>query len=92
MGISTTSRLAKAGALAAAAKIEDIHLLYLASNALEYLNSFLPPLVADFERRKKEWPAIEARQKQREKERRGNVCKQFGRSPYRKRAEERISK
>jgi hypothetical protein len=70
MGISTTSRLAKAGALAAAAKIEDIHLLYLASNALEYLNSFLPPLIADFERRKKEWPAIEARQKRREKERR----------------------
>jgi hypothetical protein len=62
MRISTTSRVAKAGRLAGLSKIEDIHLLYLSENALEYLNSFLPLLISDFERRKKEWPSIHERQ------------------------------
>ncbi len=56
--ISTKTRWAKAGAAQAAVIIENVHGLYLRDNALQYLNSLLPPLIKEFVRRKLDWKKV----------------------------------
>lgn len=53
MKISEKTRVAKAGKAYAEAIIENIHLLYLNDNCLEYLNALVWPLQRELERRLK---------------------------------------
>ena len=52
MKISRKTRPAKAGLLMAQAIIENVHLLYLNDNALEYLQTLTEGLNEEFEKRK----------------------------------------
>lgn len=49
--ISRNTRVSRAGEASAKAKIEDMHLLYLLDNALEYLQIYIETLDKEFTRR-----------------------------------------
>ncbi len=52
MKISSNTRVSRAGQKFAEAVIENIHLLYLDNNALEYIQALTKPLNKEFRRRK----------------------------------------
>ena len=53
MKISEKTRVAKAGTAHAEAIIETVHLLYLNTNCMEYLNAIIKPLRKELNRRVK---------------------------------------
>ena len=53
--ISENTRPARAGKAFGATVVENVHLMFLDDNALEYLNALTKVLNKEFRRRKKQW-------------------------------------